>query len=489
MTAVAPTAPRMPPSGGLRTLMTTGTVHFVGVGGAGMCALAEAMARQGGRITGCDLAPGEGTRSLERLGVRVQMGHDPGHLDGVVAVVASAAVPHDHPELRAARDSGIPVLKRAEALGEWVGEGTVVAVAGTHGKTTTTAMLTQILAQAGKDPTGFVGGRVPAWEGNLRPGSDTLFVVEADEYDRSFHRLRPAVAVVTNLDADHLDIYGDLDGVRAGFRTFLEGVDPAGTVLVCADDPGASSLLAGLGREGRTYGLAAGSQLRATGVELEGSPARFRVWEDGRSRGELELPVPGLHNVLNALGAAAAARALGAEWSAIREALAGFAGVGRRFESLGSAAGVRVVDDYAHHPTEISVTLAAARSSRPTDRLVAVFQPHLYSRTRDFAGEFGRALSAADSVWVTEVYPAREAPIPGVDGELVASEVRAAVGRGEGVASEVVVHRELDGLAEALADALRPGDLCLTLGAGTIERVGPELMRRLHAREGRGCDA
>jgi UDP-N-acetylmuramate--alanine ligase len=456
----------------LRVLAREGSLHFMGVGGAGMCALAEAVVRGGGRVTGCDARPGSAVQALERLGVRIQEGHDPGHIQGVAGLVISAAVPPDHPEVRAALDAGIPVLKRAEALGSWVAAGRVFAVAGTHGKTTTTALLTTVLAVAGEDPTGFVGGEVPGWRSHLRPGSDRLFVVEADEYDRSFLHLRPFVTVVTNVEADHLDIYGTYEGVQEAFRKYLEGVDPGGAILVCADDPGAASLLPGTGTRGRSYGLSPGSQLRGVDLRPSGAGTRFRVREDGKDRGELEVGLPGLHNVRNALAAAGAARALGVEWSPIREGLAAFQGVKRRFQRLGEARGVTVVDDYAHHPTEVAAALEAARTAHPQRRLVAVFQPHLFSRTQAFHREFGRALARADAVWVTAVYPAREAPLPGVEGDLVADAVRAA-------GTPVVYHPDVASVAAALAEALRSGDLCLTLGAGSVEAVGPELLEHL----------
>jgi UDP-N-acetylmuramate--alanine ligase len=469
----------------LRPLLARGTVHFMGIGGAGMCALAEAVVRQGGRVTGCDRSPGAPVRNLERMGVRVRGGHDPSHVEGVAVLVVSAAVPDSHPEVRAAREAGIPVLKRAEALGGWVNRGTVVAVAGTHGKTTATAMATSVLEAAGMDPTGFIGGETAQWRSHLRAGRDDLFVVEADEYDRSFHHLRPSVALVTNLEADHLDIYGDLEGVRRGFRRFLEGVRKDGAVVACGDDPGASALLPWVGERGWSYGLSAGSRLRGIGVRLRESGSAFHVQEEGLSRGRLELRMAGLHNVRNALGVAAACRRLGVAWEAIRQGLAAYEGVRRRFQELGRVRGIRVVDDYAHHPTEVEAALRAARAAAPRSRLVAVFQPHLYTRTRDFAGEFGRALALADVVWVTEVYPAREEPIPGVDGTLVARATEGMKGMDGARVTQVRFHEELETLPEALAAFLRKGDLCLTMGAGSIESVGPTLVEALEGEGGR----
>lgn len=458
----------------LLELSGRGPIHFMGIGGAGMCALAEAVLLEGGQVTGCDLRDSPATKRLSSLGATISSGHEPGHAEGAAALVVTSAVPADHPELQAARDRGVPVLKRAYALGSLVNRGRVVAIAGTHGKTSTTALTVQVLEAAGLDPTGFVGGPVSAWSGNLRRGSSALYVVEADEYDRSFHSLEPDIAVVTNLESDHLDVYGDLAGVKKGFRGFLAAVRPGGQVIACADDPGASSLLAAIGSSVTTYGLSAGTALRAVDVRIGTDSTRFRIVEEGRDRGVARLAAPGLHAVRNALAAGAVARTLGASWEEVRRGWSDFRGVRRRFEDLGTAAGVRVVDDYAHHPTEIDVTLATAREAFPGRRLVAVFQPHLYSRTRDFAGDFGRSLAAADLVWVTDVFPARETPIEGVDGRLVAGAVRAAGGH-------VTYHASLDGLAEALVPELGDGDVVLTLGAGSVEYLGSALLRELGA--------
>ncbi len=457
----------------LRALASERPVHFMGIGGAGMCALAELVLRTGGRVSGCDQKQSAALDDLAGLGAVVSTGHDASHVAGASALVITSAVPQDHPELVAARKTGIPVLKRAEALGAWVNSGTVVAIAGTHGKTTTTAMTTEVLARADKNPTGIVGGRVAAWDGNLRFGSPDLYVVEADEYDRSFHQLTPDLAVITNVEADHLDVYGDFAGVRAGFAHFLEKVRPGGRVIVCADDHGASSLLPRFASRAYTYGTSAGSMLRAVDVSVGADLTRATVIEDGARVGQITLSKGGRHNLLNALAAAAVARALGATWKPIFDALADFAGVARRFERLGDVAGVLVIDDYAHHPTEISATLTASRASFPSSRIVVAFQPHLYSRTRDFAAEFGRSLAAADVVWITDVFPAREAPIPGITGETVASATRAAG------ADDVRYHRLVDTLANALADDLRPGDVLITVGAGSIETVGRAVLEKL----------
>ncbi len=457
----------------LRTLAAQGPVHFMGIGGAGMAPLAEMLHRSGAVVTGCDLQESRTTRGLARLGIVCTRGHDPAHVEGISALVFTSAISPGHPELEAARRRGVPVMNRARALGQWVNEGRVVAIAGTHGKTTTTAMTTAILEAGGLDPTGVAGGEVTAWRGNLRPGDSDLFVVEADEFARSFLELRPAIAVVTNLEADHLDIYGDLAGVRAAFAEFVDRIAPGGRLWICGDDSGAAAAGVRGGGRTRSYGLAPGAQLRAVGVRSEGRGSSFAIVEKGAGAGRFRIAVPGVHNVRNALAAVGVARTLGVGWGAVREGLAAFRGVVRRYDPLGGAGGVEVVDDYAHHPTEIAATLRAAREASPERRLVAVFQPHLYSRTRDFHRDFARALEEADRVWVTDVYPAREAPIAGVSGEMIATAVHG------GAASRVTYHPELASLPAALATDLAAGDLCVLMGAGSIESAGPELLAAL----------
>lgn len=463
-----------PASADLLALARRGPVHFMGICGAGMSALAEMVLRAGGRVSGCDLHLSPGWETLDALGAEVVEGHDPAHAAAAVAVVVTAAIPQDHPELDAARRRGVPVLKRAQALGSLVNRGRVLAVAGTHGKTTSTTMATLILEAAGVHPTGVVGGKVPAWGSGLRPGSMDLFVVEADEYDRSFLALKPAVAVVTTVEADHLDIFGSLDAVEDAFADFVARVPAEGLVTACVDDAGARRVLHRVEKARRLpYGTGAAATLRAVDIELRPRGSRFTLVDHGEVLGPLTLAVPGLHNVRNAVGAFAAARELGADLEAAQRALAGFRGVARRFQELGEVHGIAVVDDYAHHPTEIEATLAAARGAYPGRRLVAAFQPHLYSRTRDFAEAFGRALAAADIVWVTDVYAAREAPLPGVSGETIVDALRRAGARG------VRYHPDVASLPDALAESLRTGDVCVAMGAGSIDAAAQALMARL----------
>jgi UDP-N-acetylmuramate--alanine ligase len=451
----------------LRALAREGEVHFMGISGAGMSALAELLARGGGHVSGCDLRPGAAADALRTHGIEVQHGHDAAHTTHAAALVITSAIPVSHPEVIAARERGIPVLKRAQALGAIVNRATVLAIAGTHGKTTTTAATTAILDTAGLQPTGLVGGRMPAWGGGLRAGRDEIFVVEADEYDRSFLTLRPEAAVVTSVEADHLDIYGDLAGVEGAFVEFLGQVNDDGVIAVCGDDDGARRIADRLTRTAPVllYGTGAVNALRATNVRQTGRAMTFDVEEQGSSLGSLTLGAPGLHNVRNALGAFAVARHAGATFDDARTALQSFSGVARRFQELGTARGITVVDDYAHHPTEVAATIATARETYGGRRLVAAFQPHLYTRTRDHAVAFGRSLAGADVVWVCDVYPAREAPIEGVTGELVTDAAQAAGGR------DVHYARTLDELARALRGELGDGDVLVAMGAGDIDEM------------------
>ncbi len=442
-------------------------IHFMGIAGAGMSALALIARRRGVPVTGCDTHP-SGAAELAQLGAQIVAGHDSGHVTGARAVVYTAAVPSDHAELAAARAAGIPVVRRADALQAAVEGGTVIAVAGTHGKTTTTAMIADALGAAGRDPTALAGGRVAGWGGNARIGSDALFVVEADEYDRAFLSLRPTVAVVTNVEADHMECYGSLDALEAAFREFA---DRAERVLVGADDAGAQRVARALRPPVWRVGLATFAELRVTAVRRDADRTTAKLTlPDGATR-RLALAVPGLHNVRNAAMAVGAVVAVGADVDPALDALAAFTGVGRRFETLGTVRGVTVVDDYAHHPSEVAATLGAARQRYPEARLVVVFQPHLFSRTRALGEAMGITLSAADVVVVTEVYAAREAPLPGVSGRLVADAARRAGAAVHWVPERAALVAELEGL-------VRTGDVVLTLGAGDVTEVGREFVRR-----------
>lgn len=451
-------------------------VHFVGIAGAGMSALAELLARRGVAIQGTDANPG-GAPDLARYGITVRE-HDAGMVAQARALVYSSAIPATHPEMAAARAAGIPVVRRAEALADAVSGGTLVGIAGTHGKTTTTVMTTEALTSAGVDPTGVVGGRVGLWGGNLRLGG-TTYVVEADEYDRSFLALSPEVAVVLNVEADHLDIYRDLDDITRAFEMYLS---PARALVRCADDAGAMALRVASSREIIAYSAtapgtapsagAADARLVADALVLDAAGSRFTVRFDGDALGDIQLAVPGLHNVRNALAAIGAGLALGATVKAMAPGLAAFRGVERRFQRLGNARGIEVVDDYAHHPTEVEATIAAARHAFPDRRLVLVFQPHLYSRTRDLQAEFARALGAADVLMLCDIYGAREQPEPGVTSALIGDRVATGVLRWSGPRADA---------AAATYGMVQEGDVVLTMGAGDITRTGPELLDRLRA--------
>jgi UDP-N-acetylmuramate--alanine ligase len=447
-------------------------VHFVGIAGAGMRALAELLARRGIPVTGCDANPGW-TGDLEALGVAVAKGHDPEHVTGARELIVTSAMSKNHPELLRARELGIPITRRAEALGQAVAGGRLIAIAGTHGKTTTTVMTTATLAAAGLKPTGIAGGRVAEWKGNLHYESDELFVVEADEYDRSFLSLSPNVAVVTNVEADHLDIYRDLEDIRATFSRFARG---AAAIVLCDDDAGARSIDLPASAEVIRYGIKSrDARLVASDVRSIGQATTFSVSYDGDSFGDVALRVPGLHNVQNALAAIGAGLSLGLTLDAMRPGLLEFGGVDRRFQRLCDVVGVTIIDDYAHHPTEILATLQAARASYPGRRVVAAFQPHLFTRTRDFSDAFGEALSGADCVFLAEIYPAREQPIDGVTSDLVAISTKRSgrVVTWQGPRSE---------LADALAKFVTDGDVVITIGAGDITRTGLELKTRLESR-------
>jgi UDP-N-acetylmuramate--alanine ligase len=445
-------------------------IHFIGIAGAGMSALAELFRRRGANVTGCDAHPVT-TDDLQRLGIQVFVGHDPSHVEGARAVVVSSAIPRDLPEVVHARAMGLPVIRRAEALAEAVSGGEeLVAIAGTAGKTTTTVLTTEALAGAGVAPTGVAGGRVSAWQGNLRHGSDRVFVVEADEYDRSFLALTPTIAVVTNIEADHLDIYRDLADIRDAFATFVK---PADWIILGADDPAANTLPTPSSCEVVRYGTRSpDARLLARDVRVTPAGSTFDVVYDGKRLGQVRLQVPGEHNVRNALAAIGVGIAIGVSLEALAPGLEAFRGVERRFQRLGEAGGVTVIDDYAHHPTKIRATLDAARAAYPGRRVVVAFQPHLYSRTRDFATEFGEALALADVVLLGDIYPAREKPIPGVTSALIAD---AAARAGK----PVVWQGARSEMARELAMRVRPNDVVLTVGAGDVTATGPELLALL----------
>lgn len=443
-------------------------IHFMGIAGVGMSALALIARRRGVAVSGCDMSS-DGTADLEKAGVTVTEGHGADHIAGSRALVYTSAVPKGHPELVAAKKAGIPVVRRAEALGRVVNDGTVAAIAGTHGKTTTTVMTTVALSAAGLDPTGIAGGRVAEWDGNVRLGESDLFVVEADEYDRSFLALEPEVAVVNNVEVDHLECYGSVGALESAF---VEFAGRAKQVFLGADDRGAARLARKLDVPVTMVGTGQDADIRISAVSRDSKLTEASVKMPDGSLLELQLRVPGLHNIRNAAMALGVTYCLEGQVAAAVTGLNAFSGIARRFEVLGSAGGVTVVDDYAHHPTEVAATIAAARQKFPGRRIVVVFQPHLYSRTETHGEAFGIVLAAADAVVIAPIYAAREEPIPGVTGEVVANAARSA-----GVPVEWVSDYTV--LAHAIQNLVQAGDVVFTLGAGDITKIGPQLLRDL----------
>lgn len=438
-----------------------------------MSGIAEVLVNQGFEVRGSDLRSSETTERLRRLGVAIQIGHDADVVEGAQVVVISTAVPSVNPEVRRARELGVPVIRRAEMLAELMRNRLGVAIAGSHGKTTTTSMVASILGDAGLDPTVVVGGKLNAIGSGARLGRGSVMVAEADESDGSFLHLSPTVAAVTNVDAEHLDHYADEGEVRAAFRAFLERLPFYGLAVLCIDHPGVRALLPGLERRVVTYGFSPQADLRATALEMSGGRAEFEVWSRGVSRGRFRLEMVGAHNVSNALAALAIADELGVDANAAQRGLATFAGVDRRFSVRGEARDVLVVDDYGHHPAEIEATLKGARTAFPTRRLVVAFQPHRYSRTAQLLFEFGQAFHQAEAVFVLPVYPAGESPITGADAGALMESMRTQGHR------DVQGLESLDGAAAVLASALRPGDLFIAFGAGDVARLGREVLGAL----------
>ena len=457
-------------------------LHLMGIGGAGMSGLAEWLLDRGHDVGGCDARESGVTRRLEQLGARVTVGHDPSHVEGIDALVFSSAITADHAERRAATERGIPVIRRAELLGAIMDGSRGIAVAGTHGKSTTTTMTGSVLEAAGFDPTVIVGGRIRGRDGNVRIGGGAWLVAEADEFDRSFLALSPEIAVITNVEADHLDIYGTVEAVREAFAAFAERVGEGGTLVLGGDDAGARRVPAPAGVGTVTFGTSSSAAVRGVRIEAGPEGIAFDLELGGTPAGRIRLAMPGVHNVRNALAAAAVGWRLEVPARAIREGLEAVRGVERRFEILHRDDDLMIVDDYAHHPSEIAATLSGARGAWPDRRIVAVFQPHLYTRTRDFAGEFGVALSAADLVFVTDVYPARERPIEGVSGRLVSEAARKAGAPVRYMPDETAGGHSATDVVEAV---LRPGDLLVTLGAGDIDELARQLAARRAGNGGR----
>jgi UDP-N-acetylmuramate--alanine ligase len=444
-------------------------LHFVGIGGIGMSGLAELLKSVGLEVTGSDLADGETTARLRLLGIPIFRGHRAEHIAGADVVVYSSAVNEQNPEVAAARAASLPVIKRAEMLAEVMRVKRGIAIAGTHGKTTTTSMTGAILMAAGLDPTIIVGGRMREM-GNARLGRGEYLVAEADEFDRSFLMLSPTLAVVNNIDLDHLDTYRDLDDLKESFVRFARAVPFFGAAILGLDDPNVQEIRPLVSRRVVTFGLTPQADVTVRDLAVERGGSHFTAVADGKVLGPVVLRVPGLHNVKNALAAVAVARELEIAFPVSARALEAFQGVIRRFERKGERRGVIVVDDYAHHPTEVAATLAAARQTYPDRRLAVLFQPHLYSRTRDFAAGFGAAFLAADVLLVAPVYGSREMPMEGVTGALVAD---AATARGHRHARFIA---EREAILPALEEELKENDLLITMGAGDVLHFGEEFL-------------
>jgi UDP-N-acetylmuramate--alanine ligase len=440
------------------------TIHFVGIGGIGMSGIAEILNGAGISVTGCDLKRSAATDLLASRGIAVTIGHDAAHVAGNDLVVITSAVQGEHAEVDAARMQGIRIMKRSEVLGAIVNEKRSIGVAGTHGKTTTSAMISIVLEEAGLDPTILVGGMVRNLRTNAKRGAGELLVVEADEYDRTFHHLHPQIAVITNIEADHLEYYKTFENILEAFRIFVGGIKRGGVVIGCCDDEDVARLLRHAEQQRRIgYGLSEAADLRAVNLQFDERGSSFEV----PGVGFFKLFIPGEHNVRNALAAIAVGRELGLDGEIIASGLAKFLGVDRRFQILGSYQGAVVVDDYAHHPTEIRATLEAARGGYPDRRIVALFQPHLYSRTRDFAREFGEAMRVADVPIIAPIYAAREQPLDGVSAKLISDAV-------EGVEFLDRSHAEI---INEMRRRLRPNDIFIVMGAGDVHEIAEELVR------------
>ena len=450
-------------------------VHFIGIGGTGMSGIAEVMLSLGYEVQGSDLKRNASVRRLESQGATVFIGHDAGNIENADAVVVSSAVDESNPEVAAARESLLPVVQRAEMLAELMRFRYSIAVAGTHGKTTTTSLVASVLAEGGLDPTFVIGGKLKSADTNARLGQGDYLVAEADESDASFVHLKPMLAIVTNIDADHMSTYdGDVEKLRQGFIEFLQNLPFYGLAILCADDPGVNEILGRVGRSVITYGVDSEADVRAENIQFDQGRTTFDVIRADRPEPlSLRLRLPGMHNVRNALATVAVASELQISDQAVADALESFGGIDRRFQSLGDVrvrnGKVMLVDDYGHHPTEIAATIAAARTGWPGRRIVLAFQPHRYTRTRDLLDDFASVLGEADVLVVLEVFAAGEDPIAGADGRAIARAVRS-----RGTVEPVFVET-LDKLPAVLEDLLQDGDILLTMGAGDIGGLAPQL--------------
>ncbi|MFN6964128.1 MAG: UDP-N-acetylmuramate--L-alanine ligase [Pyrinomonadaceae bacterium] len=453
-------------------------IHFIGIGGIGMSGIAEVLVNLGFMVSGSDLKRSKVTDRLESAGVRICEGHAAENVGDAQVVVYSSAVKEDNPEVQMAREMGIPVIPRAEMLAELMTlKPYSVAVAGTHGKTSTTSMVATVLGHAGIDPTAVVGGVVEVLGSNARLGDSEWFVTEADESDRSFLMLYPTIAVVTNIDKEHMESYKGMDDVVLCFTDFVNKVPFYGAAIICLDDPNVQLIIPKIRRRRVTYGLTAQADISAHDIRYnENFGSTFTVWRGSEVLGEVDLPVPGKHNVYNSLAAIAVGLELEIPFDKIADALAGFKNANRRFQFKGEVGGITVIDDYGHHPTEILATLSAAKNSVHERRTVVVFQPHRYTRTQELFDEFALAFNNADVLYVLDIYAASEQPIEGIDAEVLTENIRK---YGHKNANYI---GDIDTAADAVVPQLQEGDLVITLGAGSVTRLSEEILEKLQAR-------
>lgn len=452
-------------------------VHMIGIGGIGMSGIAEVLLAMNFKVSGSDRSLSEVTDRLASLGAEIYEGHSEQNLKDVDVVVYSSAVTLDNVEIQEALRRKIPVIKRSEMLAELMRLRYGIGIAGTHGKTTTTSMVGLVLLEAGFDPTVIVGGKLSGLGGtNARLGKGEFIVVEADEFDRSFLQLTPVIAAITTLEKEHLDIYKDLDDIKAAFVEFANKVPFYGFVVLCLDEEGLREILPQINRKVITYGTSAQADVRAYDISFSEIHSKFKVKYNGEFLGEIELNVPGIHNIKNSLVAVTIAKELGVDFSIIQSALKKFTGVYRRFEIKAEVDGIMVIDDYAHHPTEVSATLSAIRSGWDR-RVVAVFQPHLYTRTRDFYSDFAKAFLDSDVFICTDVYPAREVPIQGVTGQMITD---AAEKFGH---KNVIYVPDKNQIPDKLLEIVKPGDIVITMGAGDIWKFGEAFINKLKSKK------
>ncbi|MGQ9819334.1 MAG: UDP-N-acetylmuramate--L-alanine ligase [Candidatus Kapaibacteriales bacterium] len=449
-------------------------IHFVGIGGIGMSGIAEVLHNQGFTITGSDLNPSENTEYLQKIGIEIKIGHSSENVNGADVVVYSSAVnPDENPETLEAERRGIPVIRRAEMLAEVTRLNYTIAISGTHGKTTTTSMIGLILINAGFDPTVIVGGRLKTFGGtNARLGKGEWTVVEADEYDRSFLQLLPTIAVINNIELEHLDIYKDINDIQNTFTQFANKVPFYGLIVAGIDDPGVKHILGKMQRKTLTFGTSKTADFRAENIQIYERRTTFEVYLNSKFLGNIELKVPGFHNVQNALAAITISSQFGIDFEIIKQSLGEFSGVMRRFEIKGERQKILIVDDYAHHPTEIRATLSAARKGW-NRRIIAIFQPHTYSRTQAFLNEFASSFDDSDILIVTDIYPAREKPIQGVTGKLIADST---VEMGH---KNVIYEEELDKIPSIVKEIAKENDIIITIGAGNVWKVANKLLEIL----------